>query len=383
MKYPITIITVASILFVLLASCANRESGMDKSPEEIIINIDDKNGALLNVSIKDVIPLETSQNSLIGYASQVKYFNHRFYLIDKNRFQKPTFFVFDEKGKFVWKTIQGKGPGEVIEPYAFAINEEDSVILLHDQALSAINTYDLNGNFIYSKKHPNVFIKDFYHINRDTFLVYNCATSPNPSPKGKTQFLTYTLFTNSFTKEKHFDILLSNNKVSMDLFTPVFINRDEILFVAPWNYNIYHLVGDKERIRYHLSFGKYNFSSTELATLSSDELREQINQGSKVGSLYSIFKTNHFLVFIVEYNRKLITFFQSIKNKKIYSLNDCIDSGLIPFCFNWGIKNDSTFYGLVEPEQLVQFQKSSDQFKELDINDNDNPYIIIFSVSEL
>jgi len=55
MKYPITIITVTSILFVLLASCANRESGMDKSPEEIIINIDDKNGALLNVSIKDNI----------------------------------------------------------------------------------------------------------------------------------------------------------------------------------------------------------------------------------------------------------------------------------------------------------------------------------------
>jgi len=150
-----------------------------------------------------------------------------------------------------------------------------------------------------------------------------------------------------------------------DSYCPVWINNSEVLFVAPWNYNVYKLIGDNESIRYILNFGKYNFSSKELATLSSVELRDQINQGKRVGCIYSFFKTDDFLIFITENNMKLLTFFQSIKNKAIYCLNDCFDSGLMPDCIIWGIKNDGTFYGLVEPEQLVQFQKSSGKWKRM------------------
>ncbi|MFA5817518.1 MAG: 6-bladed beta-propeller, partial [Bacteroidales bacterium] len=121
MKLPTSII-ITCVLSVLVASCTNRDPGLGKNPEVIKINIDDKKRPLLNVSIEDVVPLETSQNSLLGYQAKVKYFNNRFYILNNNRFEQPTLFVFDERGHFLKKTIRGKGPGEVIEPFAFTIN---------------------------------------------------------------------------------------------------------------------------------------------------------------------------------------------------------------------------------------------------------------------
>jgi len=105
-------------------------------------------------------------------------------------------------------------------------------------------------------------------------------------------------------------------------------------------------------------------------------------QGKRVGLIAGLFKTNDFLVIVTVFKEKAFTFFQSIENKEIYCFNDCIDSKLIPDGLIWGVTNDGTFYELVESEQLIKFQKSSGQLKELEIKDIDNPYVILFKVRE-
>jgi len=378
MKYPVLISTVVTTVFILLTSCANRESRLDKKQEEIIIKIDNKSKTLLNVNIQAIIPLETSPSCLIGYVSKLSFFNNRYYILDN--FRSKAFFVFDEKGKLMFKTTKGKGPGEVMEPYTFDVNKKDSLVLLWDQALDSFIKLDLNGNYIKSEKHVGIFIKDFYRINRNNFLIYNSAI--NPDSKKIKQYLTYTLYSTDFTKEKHMDIFLSANKGSQDLYSAVSINGNEVLFVAPWNYNVYQLEGDKGTIRYTLNFGNYAFTSKELETFSTTELYEQMAAGKKVGCILSFFKTDDFLAFTNQFNQNFITFFQSIKTKNVYSFNDCIEAGLIPECEIRGTKEDGIFYGLVEPYQLLQFQQLNGQYKQLKINKDDNPFIIVFSVSE-
>ena len=83
------------------------------------------------------------------------------------------------------------------------------------------------------------------------------------------------------------------------------------------------------------------------------------------------------------FDGKAYTFFQPLKNGTIYCLNDLIDSNLLPSdLLLWGVTDDASFYGLLEPEQMLEFQKSSGKFKEYDVDENDNPYIFLFKVRE-
>ncbi len=151
--------------------------------------------------------------------------------------------------------------------------------------------------------------------------------------------------------------------------------------VAPYCNDVYQLISGKESIRYKLDFGKYNLTTQDLTTLSGDAIEDYMVQGKRV-IVAGLYKTDDFLAFVTIFKEKPYTFFQSIKTKKVYCLNDCIDSKLIPDGLIYGVTNDGTFYALIEPGQLVQFQQSSGLFKELTVKDVDNPYLILFKVTE-
>ena len=143
------------LMALILVSCGKSRSTSDNT-ELIEINIDDNNRDRLDVTF-DLIPLDTLNGGLLGYIGNIKYFDNRFYILNNNRFKRPTLFAFDRTGKLVGKTVLGRGPGEVVEPFAFAINKKDSVIVLHDQASGSTQIYDLNLNFIKKLNHNYVF----------------------------------------------------------------------------------------------------------------------------------------------------------------------------------------------------------------------------------
>ena len=373
MKTRLNII-LTFILFVLLTSCSNR----DFEPEVIKVNIDNKNRELLNVHIEKVIPIETNQNSLLGFITKAEYFNNRYYFIDA-LFAK-TFFVYSEDGSFINKTIIGKGPGEVIDAFGFTINKEDSLIILYDQAKGSILNFDLELNYINSQKIEHSSITDLYNINSDSSLIFHSLPVKN-YPKKK-QYHSYALYTENFTKKHDFDILLNSGQSSLGLLSPVSINKNEVLFVSPFNYNIYQIINGKPRIQFVLDFGKYNIIPNKLSKLNVKEVWEEMSQGIGVGYIECLFHYEDFLVFETRFRNKDMKFFHSFESKKIYCLNDCFESNLIPDCRIWGIRDDGVFYATVEPDKLLQFQKSSGQYKDLKVNEENNPYVILFKINE-
>jgi len=372
---------IINCLFLFLVFSCNNESKPDQEPEIIRIDIKDNTRKQLNLSDLHTIPLETNKKSLIGDVGRSRFFNNRFYILNKNRFKKPTLFAFDTKGKLINKTKIGKGPGEVIEPFAFAINQENSTIVLHDQAQNPSFVYDLDLNFKSKIKHDYIFNYDFYHIAKDTFLVYHHIPKVRDHNPSEEDCYSYTLYTEGFTKAKHLEILVHGDQ-RIHLHTPVSIRNKEVYFVAPYNYNIYQLLNGESLVRYTLDFGNLSFSTNELKTMSDDDYRDFISSGKRA-AVGGIYKSKEFLVILTVIDGKAYTFFRSLKNGEIYCLNDLIDSNLLPSdLLLWGVTNDGSFYGLLEPEQMLEFQKSSGKFKEYDVDENDNPYIFLFKVRE-
>lgn len=357
-------------------------SGLETVCAQEVIRIDlvDEKRDRLEINIEKIIPLETSDNCLIGWVSKVKYFDNRFIVLNSHRFKEPSVLIFDDKGKFIAKTKKGKGPGEVIEPFAITVNRQDSLLILHDQASKPTRIYDLDLNYINSIKHEYIFMTDLHHINADTFMVYN-HTSDFEYTKGKRVYYN-RLYTKGFSKTKRFDIPLYGKKYATSLKNPVSIFNSEVLFLSPWNYNIFQLIGSEFSVRYTIDFGKFSFSSKELELLSSDELLEKINSGKRVATQGGMIRNNDFMVITTYYKKNPLTFLRSMENNQIYCLNDGIEDEFLPFLDIKGVTDDGFFYAVVEPDEFIKYQESSGKYKDIDVDEEDNPYIVMFKIKE-
>ena len=98
----------------------------------------------------ELIPLETSDDILIGRLNKVTFHQDRYYVLDRRRI----IHVFDGAGKFIYRIDKsGQGPGEYNMAYDFAINPFTGYLDLLDP-LGYIFSYDLSGNFV--KKSDNL-----------------------------------------------------------------------------------------------------------------------------------------------------------------------------------------------------------------------------------
>lgn len=368
---------ILKILFltILVFSCRSRPEQDDI--QIIRIEIGDKKIEKPEVSF-ELIPLDTSNKSMIGYIGMVRYFNGRFYILNNNRFEKPALYAFGRNGKFIRKTALGRGPGEVIEPYAFTINKQDSVIVLHDQASKPTYIFDPDLNFIKEIPHEYRFITDLYHINKDTFLVYHDVPKKDADGKMLKEYYTNTIYTDDFRNEKHIELLsgLSNN-ISMQ--APVSILNNEVLFMVPFNNKIYKLVKSDARVKYIIDFGKLNFSADELKTKSIEEVFDLTRSGSRVMPV-GFCRTDDYLAVISLFKDSLYTHIYSNNTGKIYSLNECIKSVMVPGFNIWGNIESGEILGIVTPQELIQFRKSGGNTGNINVTEFDNPYIILVKI---
>lgn len=366
------------LAFCTLSSCFQNTKIQDDLGHVIKVEIENKQ-IDKSISIKEVIPLETTSDCLIGEVTKAFYWNNQIIILD--HWITKEVIVFNEKGKKIFKIIKGKGPGELLEPWAISINKKDSTILLYDRLYRSINEYDINWNLVETKTIQNHFIKDFFFLGIDKFLVFH-QISINIS-KNETRNTTYSLISKDFSEVKHLDILLNPNKISHYLLSPVAISNKEILFVTPWNYNIYELLGEKYRIKYTLDFGDKGLSTDQLENLSTYELFPIVIEEEKVGCVSSIFKNNKILIFIADYGNFGHTFIYSFKDQKTYNLNNYIENRLLPKCVIWGIKEDGCIYALVEPNDFIKFNELSQNYNHLNIDNNSNPILISFQIEDL
>jgi len=147
------IIKMKKIIFyifciILLVSCGGK-TGKRYSLEDappIVIDIDSVKNESLKISHVKFIPLETTDECLIGEASKVLIKNDKIYVADD--LMAKALFVFDLNGKFLFKIAKrGNGPGEYISLNDFDVLSNGD-IYLWDISSAKIRIYDKEAKFI-------------------------------------------------------------------------------------------------------------------------------------------------------------------------------------------------------------------------------------------
>lgn len=119
-----------------------------------------------------VIPLETTPESLIRSITQIKFFEDRYYILDYRRSQ---IFVFDREGRFQFALNEkGDGPGQYLNLSDFTIDTARRNLVVLCAVSNALFFYDLGGKFIEKKRLPDSTgaYRSFQFQNKDTIALF-------------------------------------------------------------------------------------------------------------------------------------------------------------------------------------------------------------------
>lgn len=132
-----------------------------------------------NVSIWDIftkielIPLETTELSLMKNIMKVIDYNDNYYVLD---YRNAEILIFNSQGKFLHKiSDKGVGPEEYINISDFEIDFGENKIVFLSPVNYSKYEYDLKGDFIRTYKLPETpgAYKSFLSLNKDTTVYFS------------------------------------------------------------------------------------------------------------------------------------------------------------------------------------------------------------------
>jgi len=146
-----------SILFIILSfsllSCQHKGDSTKNSTIETIPVFSNYTAELpfsAFVDTIELIPLETTEDNLIGEITRVIFNDGKYYIRSTNGMQNPKLFVFNENGKYIQKiSKQGVGPGEYIQFEDFTIANDNHIVIADYRKLLY---FDPEGQFLHETK---------------------------------------------------------------------------------------------------------------------------------------------------------------------------------------------------------------------------------------
>lgn len=231
-------------------SCTNKEN----SRKAINLNKQEEVSILDLFHSVEIIPLETSDQSLISIISKVLYHKDRYYVLDS---KMQTIFCFNASGKFLFKiSAQGQGPNEysfigdiTIDPY--------NGTLLALVPFGELLAYNLDGTFISKKQLPKEInaYNEVYPLNKEELIFISLSES---------QILYYSRKDNSISKKKY-----KNEKMrKSSIFSPLkstYIYNDSVFFLPSLSNDIINLSDNQSHFSWN--FGNDNNSKDMIKDL--------------------------------------------------------------------------------------------------------------------
>lgn len=156
---------IGLIPFVL--SCSERKMNGDA----VILNLDENvQDSIYYSSFVDsisYIPLETTDDCLIGRIKDVIIADSFIFVLDSN---PSVIYIFDCSGNYLRKIDRkGEGPGEYGSAYQFSYNRHRQSISVYSTLIYKVIEYDLYGNLINEFK-LDYFIMDLHQFDNGDYL---------------------------------------------------------------------------------------------------------------------------------------------------------------------------------------------------------------------
>ena len=367
-------ILLSILLFsVIYASCKKERQNY----ETIKVNLSENKEVTVN--IKTAIPLETTDSSMFGEVTRISYLNHRFYLLD-NEYSR-SIFVFDETGKYLKKTLKGKGPAELLWPHSYSIDTLSKTISIFDLDMLIMKEFDYDLNYLKTKPTIDIGFNNFEKIGEDWLLYVN-----NVNPKNKqnnTQNYSYLIYSNDFSKCLKEILPLSSEMRSIIAESSISRENTQKIFSTPFNHNLYSIMNNDLHVIYSLDYGKYNITESDI-NQGPGYVFKLVREGKRITNSDHLVNNDQYLGFNFYFQKGFNYNIHSKKTKNNYYSGSFVDKGDLPRGILHGILNQDTFILMVTAEDYLEFCKKTNRadLKNFRIKPSDNEVIVLFTLTE-
>lgn len=212
----------------------------------------------------ELIPLETTEMSLIKNIDKVVYFNNKYFVLDYN---DAEILVFNSAGKYLYKINErGDGPNQYFNISDFSIDEHSETINILAPVNNAVYEYDISGQFISKYQLPDIngAYQKIMILNKDTLAFWTYDY------ENRLKF--YSKDSDSIFREtfKEGENIVKN-------FSLIFPHKTHLTRSS--SHLIYNIKDAKVYEHYKWDFGKYNNTINQIKKfeqLSSNDIRQHI-----------------------------------------------------------------------------------------------------------
>ncbi len=338
------------------------------------------------------IPLETSDDNLMGNVDQLLFAHNKIIIVDN---KTASIFFFDDQGKYLYKIAkQGVGPEEYSEIDKVAVNSQEGVLYVLDR--KKVLVYSLEGEFKEIIK-LDFLAGDFIYM--DHTLVFYCDYGQNPALEkdGQLPLLAiYHIDTAETRYSLYADASIGMTEVIDNHMLRGYSGRDEGTLTFPFSDYVYRLGTEGASPAYFVDFGEKNRTRLEnhLAMLKSEQLNAEDCMEGRKG--YPAFRAvsgcqeSDSLLFVGFNNYSEYETGVYLWDKRSgKTLNGCSSEG-------WAIKNDidggypllpmalrgDKFYTVVPPFYLLDMEIEDPELKSIveKMTREENPILMVSTV---
>jgi len=243
------------------------------------------------ISHVDIIPLETSEESIIKRIEKVIEFDNKYFIQNSNR----NILVFNSNGVFI-KSIgkSGRGPGELAYIVDFQINHYSNNIEILE-ATGNLMVFDLNGEYLHNYSVPTREVSAFTIINEDLIMF-----SHNRSDCGISVF-----------SRKNNKIIQKFFEFSEDFFlnhpfavkSHFYKYNNEFFLHHSYMNKLYKYENNTLNLFLEFNFGNHNFNAESYRwpqDLPYDKYLNILKDGEYVFGFHNEFQTDRY-IFILAY----------------------------------------------------------------------------------
>ena len=363
---------IMSLVILLCSNCTNNDNSIESG---ITIYLDSIQYVALKIGNIRYIPLETTDECILGYADKVLIRNNRIYVADFN--QTMSLFVFDMSGKFLFKiNRRGQGPGEYTSFRDFDLQNNEEIYMF-DHLGKKLLIFDSEGNYL----HNIIFEFSF----RNFCLIENKIYISEVRGRNGKKVADLALY----------DIVNGETELLLD--------DEKYLYSIPLNNSQYKFYTSPNNTYYAPKLSETTFSVTKdsiipLITIKGlpffpKDLLERWLSETNTSIRSDFFRNTEYFIensYIYETNDYIsmqyvlgINSFDLLYNKqtkKAYKLLSTYFQDIGHYCIkgSTGIEFFSTVYFNNENDYLKKILASHEELKN--VKEDDNPVIVIFDL---
>lgn len=237
------------VAVILITACSSEK----ETPTIPSITINQQTAE--KITLKEAFPeyqlfnIQLPDSVFFGNVEQIKSDDDYLYLLDP--FQSKTVTILDKKGKFINQLKRpGRGPGEYVSPYAFAIDKTNNQLLLYDRGKLEMITYSLPDLNYISHKRIDMYLMNFEVLDDDHLLMVRDDSRDKKTLNG------LEIWTRDYEPVKGKLSDMRNAVIELSYPSTIGLDNDQMVYVHPFTGTFNQITPDGLTPLLKMNFGE-------------------------------------------------------------------------------------------------------------------------------